>query len=269
MKRVFSLALILLVTSQFNVIKCQKVMMGRVLDEELIALPRATIFNQDTLKLGETDMDGYFKINVPDQTNKLIFGYIGYEWTTIKISDDCNNLEVILLYDGTYDFMSSRKIDRLRKKAFDRLGELHHLAFTRGLFKKDSVCYHRDFIPDKPVLDEIRKWMTQQVKLNKRNYANYKIGDKIKIPFSTSFNCDGTKRTCLVYYSYVASMKKYECIIEGQIIAKNRHDGFHNLVVKVIDCDRCKLPSPKFNDMDMVPGAEFEYDSVLFKVLPD
>jgi hypothetical protein len=262
------LLVLFLFSAQNNLVSGQKIINGRVLDEDLEPLPGAFIFNQDTIKLVETNGDGFFELTIlPESVKKLIFGYVGCEWTTVILSDDCNYLEVILLYAGTYDFMSSRKIDRLRKKAFDRLGELHHIAFTRGLFKKDSVCYTREFIPEKPNLDRISKWMSKQVKQNKKRFSDSKIGDTIKIPFSASFNCDGTKRTCLIPYSYFANMEKYDCIINGQILSKNRHKGFHNIVFKVIDCNSCIKPSPIFDNKEMVPGAIFEYDIVFHKVL--
>jgi hypothetical protein len=262
------LLVLFLFSTQNNLVSGQKIITGRVLDEDLEPIPGTFIFDQDTIKLVETNGDGFFELNIlPESVKKLIFGYVGYEWTTLKLSDDCNYLEVILLYSWTYDFMSSRKIDRIRKKAFDRLGELHHIAYTKGLFKKDSVCYTREFIPEKPNLDKISKWMSQQVKQNKKRFSDSKAGDTIKIPLSASFNCDGTKRTCLIPYSYVANMEKYECIINGQIVSKNRHKGHHNIVFKVIDCNSCIKPSPIFQDKEMVPGAIFEYDIVFFKVL--
>ena len=267
MKYIGFLLSLLTFVIQSNLVFGQKIVKGRILNEDIEPLPGAFIFNLDRVKIGETNIDGYFEVNIPEGTKNLIFGYIGCELMPIVLSDNCDYLEVIMLYDGTYDFMSSRKVDRLRKKTFDKLVELHHIAFTKGLFKKDSVCYTGEFIPEKPNLDRISKWMTQQIKQNKKNFANYKVGDKIKIPFSTSFNCDGTKRTCLIYYSYVADKENYDCVIEVQILAKNRHHGFHNIVVKVLNCDLCKLPFPIFNNKEMVPGAEFEYDPVIFKVI--
>jgi hypothetical protein len=252
---------------QSNLVLGQKIIKGRILNEDIEPLPGAFIYNQDTVKIGETNINGFFEVNIPEGAKNLIFAYIGFEWMPVVLSDNCDYLEVILLYDGTYDFMSSRKIDRLRKKAFDKLDELHHLAVAKGLFKKDSICYSKKFHPEKQNLDRISKWMAKQLKQNERNYANYKVGDTIKIPLSSSFNCDGTKRTCLIPYSYFANMEKYDCIINGQILSKNRHKGFHNIVFKVIDCNSCIKTSPIFHDKEMIPGAIFEYDIVFFKVL--
>jgi hypothetical protein len=48
---------------------------------------------------------------------------------------------------GSYDFMSLKKVDRLRMKRFKLLPELHKKAFEEGIFKTDMACYTREFIP--------------------------------------------------------------------------------------------------------------------------
>ena len=60
-----------------------------------------------------------------------------------------------MLLAGTNDFMSSNKINRLRLKEFKQLPELYLQAYNKGLFGKSTVCYSRQFEPDKPILDSI------------------------------------------------------------------------------------------------------------------
>lgn len=60
---------------------------------------------------------------------------------------DCNVVEIVMVLSGTYDFISLKKADRLRKKAFKKLQKLHKLAFERGLFRTDKACYIQEFIP--------------------------------------------------------------------------------------------------------------------------
>ncbi len=79
-------------------------------------------------------MDGFFGINIPQETDSLMFRYVGMEWTDIRLKKDCDTVEVVMMYDGTYDFMSSKKIDRLRKKRFDKLPIVHSEAVRNGLF---------------------------------------------------------------------------------------------------------------------------------------
>jgi hypothetical protein len=267
MKHIYILVILFLLSLNFDSLYGQRIIKGRILDESIEVLPGAGIYNQDTIKIGETDSEGYFNVTIPDTSKKLVIGFIGYEWVLIKLSNNCDYLEVILISESTYDFMSSRKIDRERKKNFDKLDEFRRLALSKGLFKQDSVCYYRDFVPIKPRLDKIGKWMTQQHRQNVKTFSVLTIGDAIRIPFSPSPNCDGTGRTCLNYYSYIVDEKKYDCIIEGQILAKNRHRGGHNIVLKVLNCDSCKVNSPIFNGKEIVRDNIFEYDPVIFKIL--
>ena len=134
----------------------QKTIKGRVIDDFFDIIPSVRIYDQDTILLGETDFDGYFEIKIPEESKTLLFYWIMYEFATISISDDCQFVELILIAASSYDFMSNRKVDRLRKKEFKKLPELHIIAVDKGLFINDSICYKREFIPNKPELDKIR-----------------------------------------------------------------------------------------------------------------
>ena len=63
-----------------------------------------------------------------------MFRYVGMEWTDIRLKKDCDTVEVVMMYDVTYDFMTSRKIDKLRKKRFDNLPTLHSDAVKEWAF---------------------------------------------------------------------------------------------------------------------------------------
>ncbi|MCC2545512.1 carboxypeptidase-like regulatory domain-containing protein [Hymenobacter sp. BT175] len=117
-----------------------KSLTGRVLSEELDAVPRANIYARDTTIIGTTDMEGYFKIDVPVNTNTLLFGTLGMELTTVKLSGECSTLEVILLYDFHYDFISVRRVNRKVFKRFKQLPKIHQQAYEKGLFKSPAPC---------------------------------------------------------------------------------------------------------------------------------
>lgn len=117
-----------------------KALTGRLLDDRLESVPRANICARDTSVIGTTDMDGYFKIDVPVNTNTLIFTYVGMELTTVNLSADCSNLEVILLLASTSDFMSVRRVNRQEFKRFKHLPQLHQQAYEKGLFKSRAPC---------------------------------------------------------------------------------------------------------------------------------
>lgn len=115
------------------------------------------IYDKDTIKIGQSDLNGYFQIKLPKESNKLIFAGVGYEWATISVPKECENLEIILFLASTYDFVSPKKVDRLRKKEFEKLPKLHFQAFQKGIFKTENPCVRRKFEPDFPDLDEIRR----------------------------------------------------------------------------------------------------------------
>lgn len=117
-----------------------KTLTGRILSESMEEVPGASVYARDTTRIGTADMQGYFKIDVPLDTNTLLFGSVGMEWTTVSLSAECSTLEVILLYDSTYDFMSVRRVNRKLFKRFKHLPQLHQQAQEKGLFKSSVPC---------------------------------------------------------------------------------------------------------------------------------
>ena len=137
-----------------------RIIIGRVISEDLEPLPGLEIKNSDNLLLGKTDMEGRFKIIISQETESLLFRYVGMEWTDIKLKKDCDTVEVVVMYDVIYDFITLNKIDRLRKKRFDNLPYLHSNAVKNGLFENYNICYERvfkEYNPPKPVRDSLNK----------------------------------------------------------------------------------------------------------------
>jgi hypothetical protein len=122
-----------------------KTLTGRVLGERFEEIPKADICAQDTTIIGTTDMDGYFKLNVPVNAKKIIFRWVGMELTTVNLSGDCSNLEVILLYASSYDFMLVRRVNRQEFTRFKRLPQLYQEAYEKGLFKSRVPCAYPIF----------------------------------------------------------------------------------------------------------------------------
>jgi hypothetical protein len=154
---IMRLTLILILFSSSNWLGQTRTITGRVVDENLSPISQARIDNSDTILPGRTDNDGKFKIDVPVETQSLIILWVGMEWKFINLPGNCDHLEVILLHSGSYDFMSARKVDRLRMKQFKKLPKLHQAAFQKGIFIMEKPCYKEEFIPEKKQLKEIRK----------------------------------------------------------------------------------------------------------------
>lgn len=62
------------------------------------------------------------------------------EWTTIKISDTCSYLEVIMMHCVIYDYITIKKINKKRFKRFRSLNKIHLKAYKQGLFKYREPC---------------------------------------------------------------------------------------------------------------------------------
>jgi len=145
-----------------NVIGQTRTLIGKVVDQELRPFHGAKVFNADTSLLTTCDVNGNFSLTISYNTKSLLIASIGMEWKSLDLSDSCSNLEVILLPSGTFDFMTTGKVDRLRKKEFDKLPSLHTSAFKKGVFKNDKPCYVDKFIPIKKRLKEIHKSRSQK-----------------------------------------------------------------------------------------------------------
>ncbi|MCJ8167550.1 hypothetical protein MKJ04_22095 [Pontibacter sp. E15-1] len=125
-----------------------KTVKGRVIDNNLETLPHVSIMINDTIEVGITDLHGFFHIELPVSVKKLKFGTVGVDWASIELEDKCDEVEVVMMLSGTHDFITLKKVDRIRMKRFKKLPELHKEAFEKGIFKTDKACYTREFIPD-------------------------------------------------------------------------------------------------------------------------
>ena len=146
MKKILIIFIVLSV-STCSLYSQNKTIKGRVTDDNLEILPYVSIVINDTVEVGKTDINGFFQIDMPISEKKMLFRYDGLEPTTIELVDKCDELEVIMMLNSTYDFMTLKKVDRLRMKRFKKLPELHKEAFEKGIFKTDKACYTQEFIP--------------------------------------------------------------------------------------------------------------------------
>ncbi len=144
--RIIFISIFTFLLFSFNVSGKVRIVSGKVIDESFMVIPQAIIYGSDTLLLGITDFNGEFKIKIPIGTKSLRIGGVGYEWTLVNLTDSCNELEVILMNNASYDFMSLKKVDRLRMKQFKKLPKLHLEAYQKGIFTTDKPCYQRNFI---------------------------------------------------------------------------------------------------------------------------
>jgi hypothetical protein len=137
-------AIVLLISS---LISCYsygqiKAITGRVIDEfELSPIPGVKILGGDSVVLATTDLQGNFEAKIQPGDDKLRFLFIGMEGTSIKIPASCNKLEIIMMTDVTYDYITIKKINRKRCKRFKELPTKHNEAFRKGIFTSTSHCF--------------------------------------------------------------------------------------------------------------------------------
>ena len=213
-----------------------------------------SIFDKDTIEIIQSDFNGYFQIKLPKETDKLIFAGVGYECATITIPKECNNPEIILFLTSTYDFMSPKKVDRLRKKEFEKLSELHSQAFQKKLFKTEKPCVIRKFELDFPDLDEIRRQDKLTKKQIKTKFKELKIGDIVKVPTQT--------------WSAYTNGTDYGCLITGVIVEKNKKKSGFNLILKVSD-NLCENEQASYNGKKVEIGDSITHNMKYFKIITE
>lgn len=240
-----------------------RTIIGRVISENLETLPGLDIENSDNILLGKTDMDGRFKISIPQETDSLLFRFIGMEWTDIRLREDCDTIEVIMMYHAIYDFMTSRKIDRLRKKRFDNLSNLHSDAVNNGLFNHNQMCYDRVFEAHKPDLDRIGRELKKNRKANKHDFKNLSVGDTIRIPFGL----DSSKKLISTHYSpcMTCTEEDYDYVIEGEIINKRRR----RLALEIKITEMQPYEFLEYRGKNLNVSSVFNYEMKYFEVIID
>jgi hypothetical protein len=264
------IALLVLLSISVRLSAQTRTICGRVVYEDLEVISDVRIQTQDKLIVGKTDGDGRFKISIPQNTKSLKFSWIGMEPATIKLNNDCDTVEVVMLSSGVNEFASSKEIDRERLERFNKLPELHFQAYKKGIFAREAICYTPVFVPEKPQLDSIGKEIVETREKIKLAFKRLNVGDTVRIPFSDAggYRADGTDRiTLTAYSSYTGGHGHHSgCIISCVILSKNRHTRLrrfryrnYNIVCQVIDCNGCKDPSV-YEDKVMKPGVIFSYN---------
>lgn len=249
-KATLSISFFLCIFSAFG----QRTLNGRIVDQFMETSIGITIFDKDTTKIGKSDLNGYFKIKLPKENNELIFAGVGYEWATITIPKECNETEIILLLASTYDFMSPKKVDRLRKKEFEKIPELHYKAFQKGLFKNEKPCVIRKFEPNFEDLEEIRRQKKLTQKQIKTEFKELNIGDNVKVPTQT--------------WSAYTEGADYGCLITGVIVDKNKKNGGFNLVLKVSK-NICENEQVTYNGKKVKIGDLITHNMKYFKIITE
>jgi hypothetical protein len=128
------------IVSTLNLIGQTRTITGTVISEDLDIITGARIQNKDRVLIGTTDINGKFIIEVPTEVDTLMIGSIGMKWKSIKVPINGSNLEIILMCNVIYDFMSERKIKLDIIKQEKKLPEIRRKAFQMKIFKTEQPC---------------------------------------------------------------------------------------------------------------------------------
>lgn len=121
------------------------ILSGKVVDEELLVLPRVELQVGDSV-VAVTDATGDFKIIINHDVRKITFRGLGLEETPIILNPGCSKLEVIMLNSSTYCFVKPKKVERLRRKRFENIKILYNKAYKKGIFKSNNPCGNIEFV---------------------------------------------------------------------------------------------------------------------------
>jgi hypothetical protein len=118
----------------------ERIITGKVLAEDLIALP-GVLIKSNSKVIDTTDLDGNFKFKLTPEIKNIEFIFVGMESEKVVIKENCNNIELIMLEQGTYDFVSlkvaERKMKRNRKR---KLPKIYDEAYKSGVFNNIQSC---------------------------------------------------------------------------------------------------------------------------------
>ncbi len=131
---------------------------GKIVSEDLKSLYKVYLVTKDTTILVDCDSSGIFKIDIPLDSKEIMLTSLGVEPKFIELSNFCSFYEVILGIQSTYDFMTIKKVERLRKKAFERIVRLRKVAFQNGIFKSGISCYNEKFLTSNEIQLEFKKY---------------------------------------------------------------------------------------------------------------
>ena len=146
MKKI-SILLIVISFSICSLYSQNKTIRGRLISELLEIMPNVSIMINDTIKVGKTDLNGFFQIEIPISQKKILFGDVGLDPKTIELVDKCDKVEVVMMYTYTYDFITLKRSERKRKKRYKKLPEIHKQAFEKSIFETEYTCYDSKFEP--------------------------------------------------------------------------------------------------------------------------
>ncbi len=139
--------LLLIMAVSCPVCSQNRIIKGIVVDEcDFEPIVDVRIIVNDSNYVGVTDINGRFQIEIPLSVNEISFRALAMEDVNLKLSEKCDNIELIMIGRAYYDFMSYRKINKERRKLYKQLPFLHKKAYEKGVFQSPEPCCMQEFV---------------------------------------------------------------------------------------------------------------------------
>ena len=119
----------------------ERIITGKVIGQDLIEFPAVVIMTTEKEAIDTTDFNGNFEFKYSTNIKriKLIFPMTQEE--EIEITENCNRIEVILLDEWIYDYVSLKRAERKKQRDRKRiLPELYIKAYENGIFINKNSC---------------------------------------------------------------------------------------------------------------------------------
>jgi hypothetical protein len=109
---------------------------GKIIGQDLLPLPAIVIANENDDIIAQTDFEGHFEIVCPVKLSTLRLSNIGYQSEQFELKINCFNIEIILLENWIYDFISLKKADKKLKRDRKKIiRSLYNEAYEKKIFK--------------------------------------------------------------------------------------------------------------------------------------
>ncbi len=145
MKTIFQLKIGIVILFVFHIsIGQERIITGQVLGQDLVELPGVFIMTSNSKIIDTTDFNGRFRLKYMPEIKKIKFVSLMIQSEEIVVLENCNHIEIILLNEWIYDFVSLKAAKRKRKRDRKRiLPKLYAEAFEKGLFDKENPCKYQ------------------------------------------------------------------------------------------------------------------------------
>ena len=134
------LGLLILLTSQITISQ-NRVITGKLISQDLIEFPGVIIMTMESKVLDTTDFNGNFKFDYTKGLDKIKIVSVMMQTEEILLNENCSHLEIILLEEWIYDFVSLKRAERKKKRDRKKtIPILYKKAYEKKIFKNEKNC---------------------------------------------------------------------------------------------------------------------------------